>query len=206
MNHDDASIDPSVSALDNAQDSEPPSIAFTKSSARLSERSPRGAVLTALVLGALGCLALLRGAASSPTAGASSELESFRQGCAEGDAVACNNLGVTYAHGYSVSQNAASAARAFERACQGGSADGCSNLGALYERGEGTAPNLAEALRLYEQSCTMGAALGCSNLGALRALGKGITRDATEALRLFALACETGSAAGCSNLMASNAH
>jgi TPR repeat protein len=193
-----------VPTVDSALESEPPSIAFANTSARLSEPAPRRAVLSALVLGALGGLLLLRDADSNRIAAAGNDLERFHQRCAQGDAVACNNLGVTYQLGYAVTPNAWAAFRAFELACQGGSPDGCNNQGALYERGEGTAQDLAEAVRLYERACTAGAALGCSNLGALRAQGKGVTRDDSEARRLFTLACQTGSAAGCSNLTASD--
>jgi len=210
MSHLSTSRDPAVELADNAHDHEPPSIAFSGSSARLSAPSAPGArfaIVSALALGVLSCLALLRGGAPSSAQGAASnDLETFVQGCEQGDAVACNNLGVIYEHGYGVTPDARTAFRAFERACLGGSPDGCGNLGVLYERGEGTAADLSEAVRLYEQACNTGAALGCSNLGALYAHGKGVARDATRARGLFALACDTGSAAGCSNLMQSGSH
>jgi hypothetical protein len=123
------------------------------------------------------------------------------QGCERGDAVHCNDLGVSYLHGYAVPVDALLAFRSFERACEGGSPDGCSNLGALYEGGVGVEVGLEEAARRYEQACDMGGALGCSNLGALYAHGRGVARDLREARRLFTLACELGSAAGCSNLI-----
>lgn len=121
--------------------------------------------------------------------------------CQLADAMQCNDLGVTYLHGYGVAVDVSRALHAFERACQAGSPDGCGNLGALYENGLQVAVDLTEAARLYQQGCGLGSGLGCSNLGALYARGLGVERDAHEAERLFALACEIGSAAGCNNLI-----
>jgi hypothetical protein len=124
----------------------------------------------------------------------------LEQGCKAGDAIACNDLGVSLLNGEGMPVNQAQAFQAFERACQHGSPDACSNLGALYERGVGVADSLDRAAELYQRACSGGAALGCSNLGALHARGRGVPRDREEAERLFRLACETGSAMGCSNL------
>ena len=135
------------------------------------------------------------------TSAASAELSTLAQGCDQGEAVSCNDLGVSYLHGYSVPADARLAFAAFERACGLGSPDGCGNLGALYESGVGVGRSLEEAARLYERACGAGGALACSNLGALYARGRGVPRDLLEARRLFTLACQTGSAAGCNNLI-----
>jgi Sel1 repeat len=188
------------------------SLSLTASSVR-AERSPhRRAWLSALAFGFAGSIVALWGtpptrASSTPierAAVVSSDSASFASGCERGDAIACNDLGVTALH--AVPGDVSLAVRSFERACQSGSADGCSNLGALYEGGAGVRTDLSGAARLYEQACTDGAALGCSNLGALYARGKGVARDASEARRLFTLACDGGSAAGCNNLMQVAAH
>jgi TPR repeat protein len=173
----------------------------------LAAPSPhRRAWLSALALGIAGFIIAAAGrplptgpTPSEPAAAPVSEGFSFASGCASGDAIACNNLGVTSLH--SAGSDPTLAVRSFERACQNGSADGCSNLGALYEHGTGVRSNLSQAAALYEQACDGGAALGCSNLGALYARGKGVARDASQARRLFTQACETASAAGCNNLM-----
>jgi TPR repeat protein len=138
-------------------------------------------------------------AIADPTpATAASALDSA---CASGDAVQCNDLGVSYIHGYGVPADPQRAFRAFARACSTGSADGCSNLGALYESGVGVAENASQAAQMYERACNAGNALGCSNLGALYARGRGVERNVVQAQRLFLLACENGSAAGCNNLI-----
>ena len=121
--------------------------------------------------------------------------------CDRGDAVACNDLGVSYLRGYGLPVDLGLAVRAFERSCTNGSADGCGNLGALYESGSGVAPSSSAAASLYQQACDLGCALGCSNLGALYARGRGVDRDLDVARRLFTVACQTGSAAGCGNLL-----
>jgi len=121
--------------------------------------------------------------------------------CERADAVACNDLGVSYLRGFGLPADLGLAIRAFERSCTNGSADGCGNLGALYESGTGVAPNSSAAASLYQQACDMGCALGCSNLGALYTRGRGVERDLDVAQRLFTVACENGSAAGCANLL-----
>ena len=145
------------------------------------------------------------GATSEPDSAGSSDRNAdtlaLQQGCESGNAVMCNDLGVSYLRGLGIARDVSLALGAFERSCRRGSPDGCGNLGALYESGAGVPASIAHASRLYEQACTMGCALGCSNLGALYARGLGVERDPEEAQRLFALACETGSAAGCSNLL-----
>jgi hypothetical protein len=170
--------------------------------------------LSVLAVGLLGCFAVAWGSLSRATptpllagvTGGSGDALALAQACELGSPEHCNDLGVSYLHGYGVSANADLAFHAFERACRDGSPDACSNLGALYESGVGVAPSLTEAARLYEQACTARGALGCSNLGALYARGRGVARDTGEAQRLFTLACEIGSAAGCNNAMQPSLH
>ena len=183
-----------------------PAVSFSlPARASLAERSPHRRIwLSALSFGIVGCILTIWGTPVPPAPAASAPAAAALSGnlpsrCESGEAIACNDQGVTALH--SVPSDPSLAARSFERGCQGGSADACSNLGALREAGVGVRTNLSDAARLYEQACTGGAALGCSNLGALYARGKGVARDASEAQRLFSLACDTGSAAGCSNLM-----
>lgn len=140
--------------------------------------------------------------APAPAADASDgPLQTLASTCTGGDAVSCNDLGVSHLRGYGAPVDAHAAASAFELSCMAGSPDGCGNLGALYERGAGVSADITEAARLYARACSLGGALGCSNLGALYARGRGVERDLGEARRLFVHACETGSAAGCDNLL-----
>lgn len=138
------------------------------------------------------------GAAADPSDGT---LRTLENSCTGGDALACNDLGVSRLRGYGAPVDVDAAARAFELSCMADSADGCGNLGALHESGAGVPADISEAARLYAHACGLGGALGCSNLGALYARGRGVERDLGEARRLFARACETGSAAGCNNLL-----
>jgi TPR repeat protein len=183
-------------------------IAFGRSAERSHGRSGRFAIVTALCLGALGLFAVSGARASAPlesaraVAGVPHELQALESACVDGDAAACNDLGVSYERGYSVQPDAQRAAALFERACDGGVADGCSNLGALHERGAGAYSSVQQAFDLYQRACDAGSALGCSNLGALHARGIGTRRDRDQARRLFRLAREGGSATGCENLAA----
>ncbi len=146
------------------------------------------------------CFAIAGSAPAIATPSSPGALSKLESACASGDAVQCNDLGVSYVHG-SGRADAQRAFGAFARACSGGSPDGCSNLGALYESGVGVAANLPLAAEMYERACNAGNALGCSNLGALYARGRGVARNVVQAQRLFLLACDNGSAAGCNNLM-----
>lgn len=167
--------------------------------------SPHGRVWSsALAFGVVACFAVAWGNPSRATTAQSSSVSdaaAFARNCEQGDAVGCNDLGVSYLHGEGVPADPTRAVQSFERSCRDGNPDACSNLGALNERGVGGEVNVGEAARLYERACSGGSALGCSNLGALYWRGLGVARDDEEAQRLFAQACAGGSAAGCNNLM-----
>lgn len=174
--------------------------------ARVSPHPHRLLWLTSLALGLCAGAASLRGSAQPPAqlqlsaepAGPQLGLEKL---CQRGDAIACNDLGISRLHGDGLPRDSTLAVQAFERSCARGCPDGCNNLGALYERGVGVANSLERAVDLYQRACAGGAALGCSNLGALYARGRGVPRDVREAERLFHEACEYGSAMGCTNLL-----
>jgi TPR repeat protein len=128
-------------------------------------------------------------------------LEELHDACQAGEGTACNELGVSYLHGYGTAPRSGKALEQFERACHAGSPDGCNNQGAMLERAWGTPRDLKRAHELYRQACQRGSALGCSNLGALYAKGQGVPRDIAEARWLFERACQQGSATGCDNLI-----
>lgn len=172
--------------------------------ARVSPHPHRLIWLTTLGVGVGAGVLSLGGSAEQPiplhvSAEPASSALGLAQRCQAGDAIACNDLGVSHLHGAGVPLDQKLAFQAFERSCAQGSPDACSNLGALYERGVGVGESLERAVVLYHQACAGGAALGCSNLGALYARGRGVPRDRREAQRLFREACELGSAMGCSN-------
>jgi len=186
--------------------------AFSRSVQRLRGRSRVLTGISALCVGAFALLSVAGARASSPSVvtldgaevtGAPAALAALESACNTGDAVACNDLGVSYEHGYSVARDSRAAAALFERACEAGVADSCNNLGALHERGAGVPASLDSARELYQRACDQHSALGCSNLGALYARGAGSVIDRDEARRLFAQACTGGSATGCENLEAS---
>jgi TPR repeat protein len=209
MEHDTAST---IAALASSFGTEIAPRAFSRSVQRLSTRSRLLTAARALCVGAFALLSVAGARASSPSAraldsaevtGAPAALAALEGACNTGDAVACNDLGVSYEHGYSVARDSRAAAALFERACDAGVADSCNNLGALYERGAGVPASIDAARELYQRACDQHSALGCSNLGALYARGAGTVIDRDEARRLFAQACAGGSATGCENLEAS---
>jgi TPR repeat protein len=129
-------------------------------------------------------------------------LEEFHHACQAGDGTACNDLGVSYLHGYGTTPRPGKALEQFERACRAGSPDGCNNQGAMLERARSAPRELERARELYRQACEKGSGLGCSNLGTLYAKGRGVPRDTAEARGLFERACQMGSATGCNNWIA----
>jgi TPR repeat protein len=132
-------------------------------------------------------------------------LEEYDVGCRRGDAAACNNLGVSYQHGYGTEPDDGIALSIFDRACHAGSADGCNNRGAVLEQGWLRGEDIAPIRESYEHACQQGSGLGCSNLGALHARGRGVPRDPALAAWLFERACQMGDVTGCENLLATGA-
>lgn len=175
-----------------------------RSADSLIQRCFGGSALVAIVAAGL-VVVTSSGAAPAPAPSVDASvtndaLHTLQSRCERGDAVSCNDLGVSTLRGSGdVAPDASAAAHAFELACSASSPDGCGNLGALYESGAGVQADLWEAARLYAHACSLGGALACSNLGALYARGRGVERDLDAAQRLFARACEAGSAAGCNN-------
>src|SRR6188474_2499812 len=86
----------------------------------------------------------------------SDALLTLERACTAGDAVSCNDLGVSRVRGYSGPADVHAAVRAFERSCAAGSPDGCGNLGALYESGTGVGADIARATSLYANACALG--------------------------------------------------
>src|SRR5690349_8825036 len=103
---------------------------------RESSRASLYAIVGALWIGAVGLFAVSGARASAPgpreaapaVSGAPHALAALESACNGGDSVACNDLGVSYEHGYSVQPDSQQAAALFERACEGGVADACNNL------------------------------------------------------------------------------
>lgn len=122
----------------------------------------------------------------------------FRRGCEAGDALACNNLGMSHFQGWGVEADRSKAAEAFEKACAGDDKDGCANLGGLYAGGlGGLVRDRAKALRLFSKGCRLGSPRGCWREATLR-LKNGEKPKSVEPL--LRTACSEDVAAACEKL------
>jgi len=125
----------------------------------------------------------------------------LRTSCADGAALACNNLGVLLYRSREAAAHAQQARALFARGCELGAPEACGNLGALYENAEGGERDATLARKLYQRACDAGVALSCSNLGAA-ALRVPTAESRREAAGLFARACSSGCEVACRNLSA----
>ena len=89
--------------------------------------------------------------------------------CDNGDAKACNAIGIAYdegKHNYPIDDY--KAITFYRKSCDFGSAVGCSNLGLMYANGEGTSKDLHTALRFLDKGCNKGNSNACSNASEVR--------------------------------------
>jgi|GEM_PF-1853130 len=122
------------------------------------------------------------------------------EGCRDGSARHCSDLGVSYRDGLGVTQSDSRAVQLYKQACDGGDALGCSNLGFMYRKGRGVTQSDSRAVQLYKQGCDGGSADGCTNLGFMYESGKGVTQSDSRAAELYKQGCDGGEPVGCSNL------
>lgn len=133
--------------------------------------------------------------------------------CEEGNAAACNELGIQLLRGPQVSGDWRRAAELFELACDGGAPEGCVRLGWMLlhsaPEGGGLRVDSAAATDLFERACDHGEALGCVRLGELYleedslvsdVEPTGPLQDLALAASLFEEACDEGEMSGCVRL------
>jgi TPR repeat protein len=124
----------------------------------------------------------------------------FYSACRDGDAKACNNLGVYYEKGETVKQDYSKAIKFYTKACNGREYQGCSNLGYMYDEGKGINQNKKKAIELHKKSCKNNNAQGCYNLGVKYENGLMVKQNYSEAVKLYTKACNGGYLMGCNNL------
>ncbi len=138
-----------------------------------------------------------------PLESASSEeretLKKEWEGCRDGSARQCSNLGLMYAKG-GITQSYSRAWQLFWQGCYGGKDWACNNLGLIYLNGRGVTRSDSRAVQLYKQGCDGGSATGCSNLGFMYEKGRGVTQSDSRAVQLLRQGCDGGSMGGCSYL------
>ncbi len=84
--------------------------------------------------------------------------------CNDGDATACQLLGVLYATGEEVKQNMPKAIKYFEKSCDGDDGGACTQLGALYYTGNGVKKNVVKSYEYLMKATKLGDENGSHNL------------------------------------------
>jgi hcpE len=116
--------------------------------------------------------------------------------CEEGDAEACNDLGVNY----ELLKEYENALTNYKRACDAKVQVGCANLGTLYELGLGVKKNPKKAVSIYKESCNGGGMQACYHLGNAYRKGEIVKRDYYLAMQAYTNACNAGDLPSCANI------
>jgi len=124
----------------------------------------------------------------------------FNIACEEGDARACNALGLKYFEGDGVARDQARAVALFDKSCVLDHPRGCFNLALSYESGKGIKVDGARAAALYERACEHKLGPACYNQGVCLRDGTCTPRDLIRAANRFDRACSAGHLQGCVNL------
>jgi uncharacterized protein len=123
------------------------------------------------------------------------KLEFLVPRCDQGEATACEALGMEYVSGRSLAKDVAHAASLFRRACDADPA-GCYSLAWLHVAKQVT-PDPPEAARLLQRSCDGGTPGACLLLGWAQDTGYGVRKDKGQASASFKRACELGLQEAC---------
>jgi TPR repeat protein len=124
----------------------------------------------------------------------------YEDGCDDGRAASCYQLGVLYDTGRGLpAADPARGRELFERACQGGSTKACSEISGKLLSGTGVAADVTRGRELAGKACEGGSAAGCAQLARAYAEGLGVPEDETRALGLYMDACDLGDAESCFN-------
>ncbi len=117
--------------------------------------------------------------------------------CDDGDAIACNDLGVLLRNAPAKERNARAAVIAFRRSCDRHFGPGCRNLAGQIETGDGARNDVLLASKLYAIACDHGDLPACTRLGVLFAMGRGVVEDRLLAAVLLSTACDAGEREAC---------
>ena len=121
------------------------------------------------------------------------EVEDNQKACADGMAVACQNLGDFYYTGKGVKQDYVEALKYYDKACDGGYLSGCSDLGIMYEKAQGVEEDFSKAANLYAKACAGYDFKGCHRSGMMYKMGLGGTEENfLKVKEFFTKACTDG--------------
>jgi len=121
----------------------------------------------------------------------------FRQGCDDGQLLACVGFSSNLASGNGVETDFELAAQMAEKACNGGNSRGCFLLGRHFEFGQGRPTNLALAFEYVERACEQAIGEACYRLGYYYSKGTGVEKDDTLAQSYMKLSCDYAYYGGC---------
>lgn len=114
--------------------------------------------------------------------------------CDQGDANACESLGIMYAKGQGFKQSHVTARKFFHKSCDLGNAEICEHLGKIYKNGERVRKDVFKSFENYKKSCELGRKVGCYNLGMMYSNGRGTRQNDACAEQAFTKACALGGA------------
>jgi TPR repeat protein len=126
--------------------------------------------------------------------------ELFRQGCSEGDAAGCCNLGVAYWGGRGVTKDFDQAGSLLTQACETGLTPCCTNLGLMHKTQALDGLEGDEILALFDKGCEGGHMQACFEVGHMNDEGELVARDLPRAMAAYEKACSTNVAAACANM------
>lgn len=123
-------------------------------------------------------------------------IEILTPNCQNGDAEACNDLGVNY----ELVRDYENAFANYKKACEAKVQLGCSNLGTLYENSLGVKRDPRKAVEIYKDSCNSGGTQACYHLGNAYRKGEIVKQDYYLAMEAYTNACNAGDLPSCANI------
>lgn len=119
-------------------------------------------------------------------------VDQLKKFAAEGDTLACLELGERLLYGDGLAQDEAAARLWFAKAGEAGSGDALFRLGRMHHDGVGGPRDYAAALGYYLRAAQAGIPEAQHNLGAMFASARGVRRDFVEGLAWFIVATKSG--------------
>lgn len=120
------------------------------------------------------------------------DIAGLRRFAAQGDLLACLELGERLLTGEGLPRDEAEARVWFARAAEAGSGDALLRLGKLHHDGLGGPRDYAQALDFYARAARAGIPEAQHNVGAMLVSGRGVRRDYIEGLAWLIVATKSG--------------
>jgi TPR repeat protein len=124
----------------------------------------------------------------------------YTQGCDQGSAVSCTDLGTMHYQGEGAEKNPELGVKFLSRGCEAGDAKGCLALSTAYRDGVGLGKNPNRAFTFADRACTMGSPEGCVRVALAMIAGAGVTKDVKGGLGKLDMLCASRGVFACENL------